>query len=114
MSHERDYGTMATAIEVWLSDQLPGASEVTLSGIKPASGGLSSETLFCTASWAEDGEERSKRLVLRIRPEVHQVSPDPDPIAQYNMMKSLGERSGVPVPPVWLPEPTGSVIGSPF
>jgi aminoglycoside phosphotransferase (APT) family kinase protein len=105
---------MQSAIAAWIATQIPGSEGVSLSGITAANGGLSSETVFCRAAWKQDGTSYEKKLVLRIRPDDHQVIPDPDTTHQYLIMKLLGERSGVPVPRMWLAESTGSVIGSPF
>ncbi|MCU1502696.1 MAG: hypothetical protein JWM12_2050, partial [Ilumatobacteraceae bacterium] len=98
-----------------MAEQLPHVTEVTLSEMRPTNGGLSSEMYFCGVTWTEpDGKTGGKKLVMRVRPDFHQVIPDPDAIFQYNLMKRLGERSAVPVPAMWLAEPEGSVIGSPF
>jgi aminoglycoside phosphotransferase (APT) family kinase protein len=111
---DRDLEATRTQIEAWLRTQLPEAQGVALSELRAASGGLSSETLFCGVSWSENGATHAKRLVLRIRPDGHHVIPDPDLMLQYEIMRRLEERSVVPVPAVWLAEPEGSVIGTPF
>ncbi len=111
---DRDLEATRSQIEAWLRTQLPDAQELTLSELGASSGGLSSETLFCEVSWNENGAPRNKRLVLRIRPDGHHVIPDPDLMLQYELMKRLADRSIAPVPAVWLAEPEGSVIGTPF
>jgi aminoglycoside phosphotransferase (APT) family kinase protein len=97
-----------------MATQLTDASDISLSSLISANGGLSSETLFCRAKWTHDGAVHTKRLVLRIRPEGHEVIPDPNAMHQYLIMKTLGERSPVPVPQVWLADAEGSVIGTQF
>jgi aminoglycoside phosphotransferase (APT) family kinase protein len=109
----RDLAATRAQIEAWLGTRVEGATDLRLSEFRSAPGGLSSETLFCEASWNEDGTEHHKRLVLRIRPDGHHVIPDPDLMLQYELMKRM-ESQNVPVPSVWLAEPDGSVIGAPF
>lgn len=111
---ERDPERMHAQIEAWLRTQVEGAEDLTLSDFRSASGGLSSETYFCRASWHEAGQHYDKQLVLRVQPDHNQVVPDPSAMFQFRLMKAMGDHSAVPVPGVWWPEPDGTVIGSPF
>lgn len=115
VSAQRSVSDVREKVRAWLCEQLAPVTDLELSELNATDGGLSSEMYFCSANWTDaDGTEQAKRLVIRIRPDFHQVIPDPDVIFQYNLMKRLGERSTVPVPPVWLAETDGSVIGSHF
>jgi aminoglycoside phosphotransferase (APT) family kinase protein len=103
-----------SAVERWIPSQIPDARDVTLSELTAATGGLSSETLFCEARWTEHGQQLERKLVLRLQPDQHLVVPDADVIRQYKLMKALGETTPLPIPAVPFAEPEGSVIGVPF
>jgi aminoglycoside phosphotransferase (APT) family kinase protein len=113
----RDPATVPPLLEGWLTGALPEGAhpEVTIhSGID--ANGMSSETLVLDATWTEDGEQRTGEYVARVAP-----SPDEFPVFmgyalqdQYDAMRIVGERTGVPVPEVGLFEPTGEVLGTPF
>jgi aminoglycoside phosphotransferase (APT) family kinase protein len=113
VARDRDLVKTRSDIETWLRTQLPQSQDLAVSELRSAAGGLSSETLFCSVTWNEGPIAHAKRLVLRIRPDGHQVIPDPDPMLQYNLMQALGERSDVPVPGVWLADSAGAAIGAP-
>jgi len=102
-------------VRKWLARQLAPATDLCVSELSGTEGGLSSEMYFFSASWRDaDGQDRDQEFVIRIRPDFHQVIPDPDAILQYELMKLVGERSTVPVPRVWFAEPDATTIGSPF
>jgi aminoglycoside phosphotransferase (APT) family kinase protein len=102
-------------VREWLAKKLALATELRVSELSATDGGLSSEMYYFSASWRDaDGEHRDQEFVIRIRPDFHQVIPDPDAILQYKLMKLVGERSTVPVPRVWFAEPDATTIGSPF
>ncbi len=113
----RDPATVPPLLEDWLTGALPAGAEpevTILSGID--SNGMSSETLVFDATWTEDGERSAREFVARVAP-----SPDEYPVFmdyalqdQYDAMRIVGERTGVPVPEVGLFEPTGEVLGTPF
>jgi len=113
----RDPATVPPLLEAWLTGALPAGAEpevTILSGID--SNGMSSETLVFDATWTEDGERSTREFVARVAP-----SPDEFPVFmdyalqdQYDAMRIVGERTGVPVPEVGLFEPTGEVLGTPF
>lgn len=105
---------MRYAIEDWLRTQLGAADQVSLSEIDTATGGLSSETLFCTLSWQDDAGAKREKLVLKVQPEDHMVIPDADVVHQYQLLKTLGETTSLPVPKVHFVEPTGAIVGVPF
>jgi aminoglycoside phosphotransferase (APT) family kinase protein len=113
----RDPATVPPLLEDWLTGALPEGADpkVTIhSGID--SNGMSSETLVFDATWTEDAERKTGEYVARVAP-----SPDEFPVFmgyalqdQYDAMRIVGERTGVPVPEVGLFEPTGEVLGTPF
>ncbi len=77
---------------------------------------MSSETLLFDATWTEDGEVRTERLVARVAPEPHDVPvfPEYDMAGQFRTIRTVAALTDVPVPPPWWCEPDPSVVGSPF
>ena len=113
----RDLTALPEVMSRWLSTVLPGGAtpEITVeSGVD--SNGMSSETIILTGRWDEDGERREQKFVARVAPAEQDV-----PVFssyrmdhQFDVIRLVGEKTDVPVPPVrWL-EPTGSVLGTQF
>lgn len=113
----RDLTALPEVMSQWLSTVLPGGAtpEITVeSGVD--SNGMSSETIILTGRWDEDGEHREQKFVARVAPAEQDV-----PVFssyrmdhQFDVIRLVGEKTDVPVPPVrWL-EPTGSVLGTQF
>jgi aminoglycoside phosphotransferase (APT) family kinase protein len=113
----RDLTALPQVMSRWLSTVMPGAAapEITVeSGVD--SNGMSSETIILTGRWDEAGERREQKFVARVAPAEHDV-----PVFssyrmdhQFDVIRIVGEKTDVPVPPVrWL-EPTGSVLGTQF
>jgi len=113
----RDLTALPDVMSQWLSTVMPGgtAPEVTVeSGVD--SNGMSSETIILTGRWDEDGESREQKFVARVAPAAQDV-----PVFssyrmdhQFDVIRIVGEKTDVPVPPVrWL-EATGAVLGTQF
>ncbi|MGE2712854.1 phosphotransferase family protein [Mycolicibacterium litorale] len=109
----RDVAALPDVMSRWLATQIADghAPEVLVeSGID--ANGMSSETIVLTV--ALDGGPQ--RFVARVAPTVEDV-----PVFseyrmdhQFDVIRLVGEKTDVPVPPVrWL-EPTGDVLGAPF
>jgi aminoglycoside phosphotransferase (APT) family kinase protein len=113
----RDVTTLPAVMSKWLATVLPAGAtpEVTVeSGVD--SNGMSSETIILTARWREDGQPLAQKLVARVAPTVEdvQVFPTYRLDHQFEVIRTVGELTDVPVPRVrWL-EPTGDVLGTPF
>jgi aminoglycoside phosphotransferase (APT) family kinase protein len=101
----------------WLATVMPGgvAPRLTVeSGVD--ANGMSSETIILTGRWDEDGQHQEQKWVARVAPAAQDV-----PVFssyrmdhQFDVIRLVGEKTDVPVPPVrWL-ESTGSVLGTPF
>ncbi|MEU0570019.1 phosphotransferase family protein [Nonomuraea sp. NPDC005983] len=107
----RDLEELHDRVAAWLRGRV--GSPVTVSELsRPSGNGLSSETLFFTASW---GRERT-RCVARLAPaaEAVPVFPSYDLRAQFEIMRLARGKAGVPVPrALWL-EPDPGPLGSPF
>src|SRR5258706_15231157 len=108
---EEARGILAT----WLAKQLPGATDVDIGPISgPGLTGFSNETLLFDASWNESGTPHTEALVLRVKPTRHTVFLEADFENQVRVMKALGERSDVLVPPVRWHEEDPGPLGAPF
>jgi aminoglycoside phosphotransferase (APT) family kinase protein len=113
----RDVTTLPEVMSSWLSTVLPAGAtpEVTVeSGVD--STGMSSETIILTARWRDGGQSIEQKLVTRVAPSAEdvQVFPTYRLDHQFEVIRTVGEITDVPVPPVrWL-EPTGKVLGTPF
>lgn len=113
----RDVSTLPDVMSRWLSTVLPGGAtpEITVeSGVD--ANGMSSETIILTGRWEQDGQRQEQKWVARIAPAAQDV-----PVFssyrmdhQFDVIRLVGEKTDVPVPPVrWL-ENSGSVLGTPF
>ncbi|MBM9459721.1 phosphotransferase family protein [Nocardioides sp. zg-536] len=113
----RDAAEMGERLTAWLVDALPPGAEpqvVVHDGIQ--TNGMSSETVLLGVSILEDGERITREYVARVAPAAGDlpVFPEYRLTDQYDAMRLAGELAGVPVPPLWLNEPTGTVLGTPF
>ena len=99
----------------WLSEQLPGATDVEVGPIGgPAATGFSNETLLFDASWKQNGEAPDRTLVVRVKPVAHTVFLEADFESQYKVLETLGRRSNVPVPNMRWFEADDTWLGAPF
>jgi aminoglycoside phosphotransferase (APT) family kinase protein len=98
-------------LAAWLSGRLRlpvGVSEVS----RPSANGMSSETVFFTASW----EGTRERCVARLAPapEAVPIFPSYDLRTQYDLMRLARRKAGIPAPrPLWF-EPDPAPLGTPF
>lgn len=113
----RDVTALPAVMSRWLSTVLPDAvaPEVTVeSGVD--TNGMSSETIILSGRWDDAGTPVQQRWVARIAPTVEdvQVFPTYRLDHQFEVIRSVGELTDIPVPRVrWL-EPTGDILGTPF
>ncbi|MBZ5737540.1 phosphotransferase family protein [Nocardioides mangrovi] len=113
----RDPSEARDRLTAWMATVLPDGAEpvVTLhSGID--ANGMSSETLILDVAWTEGGEQRLGEYVARVAPSLTDVPvfPSYELQDQYDVMRIVGEQTGVPVPAVRWMEATGEVLGTPF
>ncbi|MFC5832488.1 phosphotransferase family protein [Nonomuraea insulae] len=107
----RDLEELRERTAVWLRGRIGGS--VTVSEMsRPSENGLSSETLFFTATW----EAGSTRCVARLAPAVEAVPVFPayDLGAQFEIMRLAREKAGIPAPRALWFEPDPGPLGSPF
>lgn len=112
---QRDREQTRKALTGWLEGKLTGAQHMVLSELGgPASTGFSNETIIFDASWRERGREHRGSYAIRVQPTAHTVFLESFFVHQYRVIKTLGERTDVPVPPVHWYEDDPSVLGAPF
>jgi aminoglycoside phosphotransferase (APT) family kinase protein len=98
-----------------LSGKLANAHDLNLSELRgPALTGFSNETILFDATWQADGVDHSRSLVVRVKPTLHTVFLDSNFESQYRVIKTLSERTDVPMPTVYWYEEDAAVLGSPF
>ncbi|HEX4429908.1 MAG TPA: phosphotransferase, partial [Frankiaceae bacterium] len=112
---KRDQEATREALRRWLAGKLPAAKDLEISELTtPANTGFSNETILFDAHWKEDGRERSEEYVLRVKPTGYTVFLESEFEAQYEVMKTLGERSDVTVPKIWWYETDPLTLGADF
>jgi len=112
---QRDLEAARGILGRWLATQLPVVGPVEVGPISgPAFTGFSNETLLFDASWTGEQGPVTESLVLRVKPTQHTVFLEQDFEAQYLVLRTLGERSAVPVPRVRWYEADESHLGAPF
>jgi aminoglycoside phosphotransferase (APT) family kinase protein len=74
--------------------------------------GMSSDTLLFDATWA--GEQHA--LVARLAPDAEDVPvfPSYDLTRQFDLIRAVGEQTDVPVPTMFMNEPSPEPLGVPF
>ncbi len=112
---QRDLEKARTVIGEWLARKLDVPSVDVGPISAPAMTGFSNETLLFDASWTgRDGAARTEGFVVRVKPTSYRVFLESDFEQQYRVLKTLGERTDVPVPRVHWYEDDEAVLGAPF
>jgi aminoglycoside phosphotransferase (APT) family kinase protein len=114
---ERSPEALAPALAHWLGDQLGTAAPPVIAGVRmPESGGLSSTSVLFEATWIFEGKQSSAAYVARLAPEDSAVPVFPryDLPGQYEVIGSVAERCGVPLPRLRWNCPDGGPLGTPF
>lgn len=112
---QRDPETTARQLADYLTRKMPEAEGVNVSNVTPPQAtGFSTDTLLFDAEWTAAGREHKRGLVARVRPTGYAVFPEYDIALQYNVVKTLGERTDIPVPRVHWLEEDESILGAPF
>ena len=114
----RDPGQLQRALNGWLGAQLPDTGATVLGVEVPEANGMSSETLLITAAWSDAGDSDpiDHHLVARVEPATSDVPvfPTYDLTGQFEVLRLVADRSGVPVPATrWL-ETNPEILGAPF
>lgn len=114
---ETDLGDLQQKLETWLSARLGRAAAPRVANLsRPGHSGMSSVSVLFDLHWSADGVARSAEMVARLAPEAtaFPVFPDYDLQQQFDVMRTVGERSSVPVPRVWWVETSAEPLGRPF
>lgn len=113
--HVRDLEELRGAMTDWLAGRMPQAHGIRLDNFTyPRGAGMSHETILFDAHWTEEGQVRSRGLVVRIKPTGHLVYQDDMFEEQYRIMSVLFEDGRVRVAEtLWL-EPDPGLLGAPF
>ncbi|MBB5779604.1 phosphotransferase family protein [Nonomuraea jabiensis] len=107
----RDLVELRDSLACWLRGRVGGSASVSEVS-RPAENGMSSETLFFTATW----DEGRTRCVARLAPAVEAVPvfPSYDLGAQFEIMRLAREKAGIPAPRALWFEPDPAHLGTPF
>ncbi|MET8333859.1 phosphotransferase family protein [Streptosporangium canum] len=111
----RDLGELRERVRSWLTGRL--GRPVTVSRLsQPSGNGMSSETLLFDASWDSPEGRREVGCAARMAPasEAVPVFPDYDLGKQFEVMRMVRERAGVPAPRTLWFEPDPGPLGTPF
>lgn len=108
---QRDIDATRAQLAQWICPRL-GADAAEVPEITAPWNGFSNETLLFDVHWRRRGEQRTERLVARVKPPVH-VFPEYDLRKQYRAMELMGP-TGVPVPRMRWYEDDPAVLGAPF
>lgn len=112
----RDLDRTRAALAAWLAGKLPAGSAPEVTELTAPPTGQSSETLLFTATWHDGGVRQARRLVARVAPRQvdKPVFPSYHMEREFQVIRLVGELTGVPVPEaVWV-EPDPAALGTPF
>jgi aminoglycoside phosphotransferase (APT) family kinase protein len=106
---QRDLEDTRARLASWLAarPEAPGGPITVGEMSTPDGAGFSNETLIADTSWPG-------RLVVRLRPTGFQLFLEADFEQQYQLLRTLGESTPVPVPEALWYEPDPEVLGAPF
>jgi aminoglycoside phosphotransferase (APT) family kinase protein len=111
---QRDLIEARGIIHAWLEPRLDGAADLELSEITmPSGAGVANETLMFDAAWRQGNERRQASYVLRADSPTSLFLDSPL-VLHHDLYRVIGERTTVPVPPVFGYEPDSSLLGVPF
>ena len=112
----RDLDRTRADLTAWLAGKLPAGSAPEVTELTAPPTGQSSETLLFTAAWLDNGDRRVRRLVARVAPLQADlpIFPSYQMEREFQVIRSVGELTDVPVPEaVWV-EPDPAAFGTPF
>lgn len=109
----RDPEQGRAAIEAWLGNR-PGVRDARVSHWRTPRAGSSFETVFCQASWRQDGVARDEEFIVRIQLGDYSLFPDADLFLQSQVMRALADHPRVPVPGIYWEEHGSEALGAPF
>ncbi len=112
---QRDLELTRRQLEGWLTSKIPDAGDLRVTHLeKPGASGFSNDTLLMDIAYDQGGASKSENLVVRITPTGYPVFPYYNIHSQFEIMKTLGAKTDVPVPTMrWFEEDT-SIVGESF
>jgi aminoglycoside phosphotransferase (APT) family kinase protein len=105
-----DVSEIATKLEPWLRRRMPQGDDLSISNLRSAERGMSTDTFHLELSWPTQTDPAG--LVLRRPPEIP-LFPDYDLRRQFRVMQCL-QGTAIPVPNAYWIETDPSIIGTPF
>jgi len=114
VKQQRDPEQTRSTIATWLSGRVHAL--VQISDIEtPAGAGVSNETFLFRASWQENGGLAEHEYALRLHPSPdYQVFYDPEFRTQFDLLRTLHERTEIRVPSAHWYEEDPAPFGRPF
>ena len=97
----REPEAVRTALESWLTSVLGADAAPRVINVHGTdANGMSSDTVLFDASWQDNGSTCDEALVARVAPDAADVPvfPTYDMQGQFDVIRLVGELSGVPVP----------------
>lgn len=98
-------------VAAYIAGRMPGASDVTVSGLERISGGASRETYRFRLTYREGGEHRDRRLILRRDPPASLI--DTERRVEFEAYRAFA-GSAVPVPAMLWLEEADEALDHPF
>lgn len=110
-----DQATTLQRLQGWLTQTIPGASDMKLAPIDINLGaGSSAEIFFVKADFKTPAGAQSKELVVRRQASTYELILGGDLTLQSRMMEALNKHSDLPVPEMIGMENDASLLGAPF
>lgn len=114
---------MAEALQAFIASEMPHASDVRVTNLRPLAGGASREAFVFDASWSAEADAITERCVLLRQPVASVLESDESatsftgsrrvPEVEFRLIRCM-EAAGVPVPHMLWLDTTGTVLDRPF
>lgn len=112
---QRDPEEARIAIRNWLATKLPATRDLDVGQLGgPAATGFSNETLIFDATWTDAGSPQQQGFVVRVEPTGYTIFLESAFEDQYNVMRTLSEKTDVPIPEMFWLERDPAILGAPF
>ncbi len=96
---------MEAGLRAFLQSQIPGATEVAISGLQRRPGGASRESWAFDVSWKEDGKALGRRCILRRDPPASLLNSDKTERSfEFRVLKAMESRDVSAPKAYWLDE----------
>jgi len=98
-------------LAAYIAGKIPGASDLSVTGLERISGGASRETYRFTLAWTEGGAARTRKLILRRDPPASLI--DTERRVEFEAYRAFRD-SAVPVPEMLWLEEADAALDHPF